>query len=127
MILYGYILASVLNYCLHFWSERRAYYSASLFVGFGQIITLFGLSLMLQQMAGVDWLSWLFKTYPYLLIFIIIGWLVALSYYYTLDRVETLQKKLAEKTEAQRIMWGIIAILSYIAPGALLYFFSRAK
>ncbi len=127
MIFYGYILASVLKYNLYFWGERRAYYSASLYVGFGQLLFLFAILMMMKHQAGIDWVTWLFESGPYLFIFVMIGWLVALSNYYTLDRVEMLQKKLAEKPEAQRIMWGIIAILSFVTPVALLYVFSPAK
>ncbi len=127
MIFYGYIFASVLKYNLYFWSERRAYYSASLFVGFSQLLLVFAILLMMKYMAGIDWVTWFFESGPYLFIFVMIGWLVALSYYYTLDRVDRLQEKLAEKPKVQRIMWGVIAILSFVTPMALLYVFSPAK
>lgn len=123
MTFYGYILASALRFYLHFWGERRSYYMAAIFVGVSQMMCVVAALSVIRKFAGVDWVTPILSGGVFVLV--MVGWLVGLSFYYTLERVELLQRKLAEKPEGQRIMWGIAAILSIVLPAAVFFLVNR--
>jgi len=118
MTFYGYILVSFFNFFKFIKGERGAYYTASMFVGFGQLLGFISLLLFMKKFFGIDWITWMFTSGFFVLL--MIGWLVGLSFYFKLDTVDQLQKEFEEKTDKQRFIWGIIAILSIVVPFALL-------
>jgi len=72
----------------------------------------------MKKFFGIDWITWMFTSGFFVLL--MIGWFVGLSFYFKLDTVDQLQKEFEEKTDKQRFIWGIIAILSIVVPFALL-------
>jgi hypothetical protein len=118
MTFYGYILVSIFNFANLFFYERRAFYSAGIFVGASQLLWLILSLAALKKFFGIDWIDTMFRSGLFAVV--MVSWIVGISLYYKLSRVEALQKELEEKPKAQRIMWGIIAILSAAVPAGLL-------
>jgi len=128
MTFYGYILASAYKfYAARFnriIGDRRVLAYSFFYTGFCQFLLMLSLLVILKNGTGIDLIKWIFIQ-PLVMITLLIIWMIGVSLYYTMARVSILIDELEQKTDGQKMMWGIIALLALVMPVAVVCIFKK--
>jgi hypothetical protein len=120
MTFYGNILASTYKFYGRFKGETP-YFSSIIYIAWCQTeLAFFGMFLLKKHFA-IDLLYWLPNKY-WGLPFAFLG-LILIYRYYSKERVKILIDKFDKKSTWERIIWGIISLISLLGP--LAYFLTR--
>ena len=121
MTYYGYVLVCVARFACHFQTDRGAHSYSMWYIGICQMFSLIACFMIVDALHPVK-LQWPYV--PHTFVAGMIAWFIALSEYYSLSRVDALNRKFDEKTPKAQRVWKLITIASLIVPILIMFVIS---